>query len=412
MSAPLVDEIRKVRESIHAADDALFAQQNRVRTRELQLAALRRQGTAFAAQAAALERDIAQLNESVVRQRADLGSLNQRLTTLVDGLVLEQSPQQLVARLDDALPCVLFPLRIETRFMAGANGRELWVRVYPDDIAVHTHEKELTRDEADTGVEYWSTRLSAASLPDADERERIEAGAWRSFANAYGGTRAAWIAAEIRRRAVARPENPDLPFITRARILGLLKDRQTSSSEKRSAIMALLGDSHPYVVAIRDPVTTLLQQDEDLTDASRQAIAQQVSTAVLMYLGFDLEALKPESWSRAPRSGVMPDRFVLIGVTDGLRREFPFPNAVPSTIRFATKRQPGVWFAPEWPEVWFPDAFQGTMGELLDSLTEQRVPKISGRENLGTMALVDACYRSLDEHRPVQIREIVEGGQA
>jgi len=28
------------------------------------------------------------------------------------------------------------------------------------------------------------------------------------------------------------------------------------------------------------------------------------------------------------------------------------------------------------------------------------------------MALVDACYRSLDEHRPVRIREIIEGGQA
>jgi hypothetical protein len=52
------------------------------------------------------------------------------------------------------------------------------------------------------------------------------------------------------------------------------------------------------------------------------------------------------------------------------------------------------------------------MGELLDSLTEGRVPKIGGRENLGTMALVDACYRSLDEHRPVRIQEIIEGGQS
>ena len=41
--------------------------------------------------------------------------------------------------------------------------RELWVRVYPDDIAVHTHEKALTRDEADAGVEYWTTRAVAAA---------------------------------------------------------------------------------------------------------------------------------------------------------------------------------------------------------------------------------------------------------
>jgi hypothetical protein len=332
MSASVIDEIRKVREAVRAADDALFAQQNRVRTKEFQLAALLRQGRPFAEQAAALERDIAQLNETVARQRADLSSLTDRLSTLVGGLVLEQTPQRLVARLDDALPCVLFPLRIETRFMAGANGRELWVRVYPDDIAVHTHEKELTRDEADTGVEYWTARAVAASVPDADERERIEQGAWRSFANAYGGTRAAWIASEIRRHAVAMPGNPDVPFIVRAQILGILKDPQSSSAEKRSAILTLLADSHPYIEAIRGPVTALLQQGGDLPDETRQAIARHVDTAVLTHLGFDLEALKPESWSRAPRTDVLPDRFVLIGVTDGIRREFPFPNAVPSTL--------------------------------------------------------------------------------
>lgn len=52
------------------------------------------------------------------------------------------------------------------------------------------------------------------------------------------------------------------------------------------------------------------------------------------------------------------------------------------------------------------------MGELLDSLTASWVPKIGGRENPGTMALVEACYPTLDEHRPVRIREIIEGNQS
>ena len=123
-------------------------------------------------------------------------------------------------------------------------------------------------------------------------------------------------------------------------------------------------------------------------------------------------------WAGPVREGAASDNYIKWRVegTDGLAQGtigWPgYPNAVPSTIEFSTKRNPGVWFAPEWNEVWFPDAFQGTMGELLDSLTEGRVPKIGGRENLGTMALVDACYRSLDEHRPVRIQEIVEGGQS
>ena len=332
MSANMTDEIRKLRGSVRAADDALFAQQNRVRTRESQLAALRRQGPAFAEQAAALERDLKLLNARVARERAGLATLTDQLGTLVGGFVLEQTPQQLVARLDDALPCVLLPLRIETRFMTGASGgRELWVRVYPDDIAVHTHEKELTRDEADTGVEYWSTRLVVASAPDPAERERLEQGAWRSLANAYGGTRAAWIAVEIRRHADASAGDPDVPFIVRASIIAILKDPQTTVAAKRAAILALLANAHPFVDAIRAPLTTLLA-DGDLSDEHRQAIVNLVGTAALTHLGFDLEALKPESWSRAPRTSVLPERFVLIADTAGVRREFPFPNAVPSTL--------------------------------------------------------------------------------
>ncbi len=87
-----------------------------------------------------------------------------------------------------------------------------------------------------------------------------------------------------------------------------------------------------------------------------------------------------------------------------------YPNAIPSTMRFTTAKQPNVWFEPQWKEVWFPDAFRGTMGMLLQAIAEGKTPAISGRDNLRTMALVDACYRSLDEHRPVRLSEILEEG--
>ncbi|MDZ4800428.1 MAG: Gfo/Idh/MocA family oxidoreductase [Bryobacteraceae bacterium] len=118
-------------------------------------------------------------------------------------------------------------------------------------------------------------------------------------------------------------------------------------------------------------------------------------------------------WAGPAREGAAADSYIRWRVegTEGLAQGtigWPeYPNAVPSTIRYSTTRDPGVWIAPQWSEVWFPDAFQGTMGELLDAVSEGREPNIVGaRENLGTMALVDACYRSLDEHRPVDIAEI------
>ncbi len=83
-----------------------------------------------------------------------------------------------------------------------------------------------------------------------------------------------------------------------------------------------------------------------------------------------------------------------------------YPAKTPSTLDFTTTRQPGYWFQPRWKDVWFPDAFVGPMAQLLVALETQTEPEISGRDNLGTMALVEACYRSAAEHRAIEIAEI------
>lgn len=83
-----------------------------------------------------------------------------------------------------------------------------------------------------------------------------------------------------------------------------------------------------------------------------------------------------------------------------------YPRRTPSTLDFTTALRPGYWFQPRWKEVWFPDAFVGPMAQLLCALEEEREPEISGRDNLQTMALVEACYRSAAEHRAVALKEI------
>ncbi len=83
-----------------------------------------------------------------------------------------------------------------------------------------------------------------------------------------------------------------------------------------------------------------------------------------------------------------------------------YPHPTPSTLDFTTTNRPGYWFQPRWKEVWFPDAFAGTMAQLLCAIEDNREPEISGRDNLETMALVDACYLSAKEHRAVEIAEL------
>jgi hypothetical protein len=325
----MIEEIKKAREAMRAVEESLYANQNRLRTKESQLINANRLGDEGAQTAEALEQEIAVLNEQINTTKTNLQSTRGNLFDLVNEFVLPEPPRVLISQLDDSLPFLLFPVRLETRFM----GRELWLRVYPDDIAVHTHEKEFSRDDGDSGIEYWIQRTLAASIENPTEREELERGAWRSLVNSHGGTRASWIAAEIKRRVIEKEGGEDFSFmLIRLQIANILTDKQRTPDQKRAAINSLLESTHPLVLLIRDRISTLLADDEQLGDSTRDAILKAINDGILTHLGFNLDELKAESWSQAPRTVVMPDRFVLIGFNGAARLEQPFPNAVANPL--------------------------------------------------------------------------------
>ncbi len=81
------------------------------------------------------------------------------------------------------------------------------------------------------------------------------------------------------------------------------------------------------------------------------------------------------------------------------------PYTSPSSIRYASKGDEA-FNTPSWNESWFPDAFIGTMAQLLVALEKKEKPSIDGRDNLKTMALVEAAYRSAETKRLVTLDEI------
>lgn len=83
-----------------------------------------------------------------------------------------------------------------------------------------------------------------------------------------------------------------------------------------------------------------------------------------------------------------------------------YPDRCPSTIRFTSKRHPA-WVAPKWDTVWFPDAFEGTMSGLLRAVEQGTEPEISARDNVRTIACVEARYRSIREKRTVALKELL-----
>ncbi len=118
-------------------------------------------------------------------------------------------------------------------------------------------------------------------------------------------------------------------------------------------------------------------------------------------------------WTGPAREGSESDigiRWRVEG-TDGLARGtigWPsYPAKTPSTLDFTTNRQPGYWMSPRWKEVWFPDAFVGTMAQLLCALEDGIDPEVSGRDNLETIALCEAVRAAAREHRVTTVREFM-----
>ena len=119
-------------------------------------------------------------------------------------------------------------------------------------------------------------------------------------------------------------------------------------------------------------------------------------------------------WTGPVREGSQGDigiRWRVEG-TEGLARGtigWPsYPAKTPSTLDFTTKQQPGYWLQPRWPEVWFPDAFVGTMAQLLCAVEEGTEPEISGHDNLETVALCAAVYAAAREHRVTTVQEFLK----
>ena len=81
------------------------------------------------------------------------------------------------------------------------------------------------------------------------------------------------------------------------------------------------------------------------------------------------------------------------------------PYTSPSSLRHAVKGDEGFTTA-QLDGSWFPDAFKGTMLDLLSALQEGKSPMLNGRDNLKTIALVDAAVKSSQERRRVLLDSI------
>ena len=193
----------------------------------------------------------------IAAQTAQLKERNTAVQTTIGGLYGQFVPQQLIEQWNDGKPIMLFPVRIETKYHMSGTTSQLWVRIFPDDIAVVTHEQELTQSEIDAGVTHWKTLWFAKG--DTTKKQA----SWMLLSSNFRVNRASWIAIQT-------------------------KPLNWSSSGS-------------------------LESENDL-----------------QFPVFD--TTKPATWTQAPHTRIMPDKFVLHGYRGGVLQFSKIGNQIDDIV--------------------------------------------------------------------------------
>ncbi|MDQ0471171.1 Gfo/Idh/MocA family protein [Labrys wisconsinensis] len=155
-----------------------------------------------------------------------------------------------------------------------------------------------------------------------------------------------------------------------------------------------------------DEITTLTRRDPRTAFPHSDGIT--VST--LRFPSGVMAVSLEDVWSGPRQEGYQDDQHISWRVegTDGVARgTIGWPTGTASTLSYASARTTGgQWVTPAWQTMWFPHAFIGVMEQLQHAVKTGEPPALSVADNVRTVALVEAAYRSIREGRTVKLAEI------
>jgi predicted dehydrogenase len=153
-------------------------------------------------------------------------------------------------------------------------------------------------------------------------------------------------------------------------------------------------------------ITTLTRTDPRTAFDHRDGIT--VST--LRFPSGVLAVSLEDVWSGPRGEGYKDDQHIAWRVdgTEGVAKgTIGWPTGAASTLTYASRRATGgQWVTPTWDTMWFPHAFIGVMEQLQHAVTTGTPPALSVADNVHTVALIEAGYRSMAEGRTVRMSEI------
>ncbi|MCI0390507.1 MAG: hypothetical protein MOB07_17320 [Acidobacteria bacterium] len=322
-------ELGRVRTERDFADDELALARERVKRIIRQQAELDRisnpEGDAHEAERRRLieerERAEGQLRAALdkrARAKATEVNLFGRFSEFTD-------PTKSIQRLNDNIPILLMPVRLETRFKTisdpgAAPVNQLWVRVFPDDCWIDSFDPLLTKTEVDNAKTYWIGIWKAGGIEDQ------ERAAWRTLASSHGSGRASWIISQYQPvNATSTSTKADAHDV----ILTIATETPLAAAEEAAAntfwrdVWLAEGDAAEVAAAqaalegavgqSRASEIITKYQPVNFSDplpagVDRDEINVSVATVV-----FATVETKQSSWARAPKINILPDRFVFLG---------------------------------------------------------------------------------------------------
>ncbi len=122
-------------------------------------------------------------------------------------------------------------------------------------------------------------------------------------------------------------------------------------------------------------------------------------------------ALSLEDVWHGPRAeGYADDQHITFRVdgTEGVAKgTIGWPTGAASTLTYASRKTTGgQWVTPTWDTMWFPHAFIGVMEQLQHAVKTGEPPALTVEDNVRTVQLIEAGYRSMAEGRTVRLSEI------
>lgn len=274
-----------------------------------------------------------EMEQALETERKDkVGKLEAAIAAETDHLKGFQrftDPRTNLSKLDDSYPILLLPLRLETRFKeiaksgSGAPITQLWIRVFPDDVAIDSFESILSKSEVRNIKSYWQSMWKAA---DAEVEQR---GAWRSLVASHGSGRAYWLTQNyLPSNQLDQPthkEKDELILVIGTEValadteksivqeFWELRWRAAGDVNKQMEALEYLNEK---VDAARAKEILKEYSPVNLADAPPGASDYATAKMTVVFVEFpDSEALNTrlQSWSVPPTVNVMPERLVVQG---------------------------------------------------------------------------------------------------